>query len=57
MAVSVESDSDIKSSSESDDDTPLAKIAKRYKRRTNKGGKLAAYGVGFKRLTNDGFHF
>jgi hypothetical protein len=32
MAVPVETDSDIKSSSESDDDTPLAKIAKRYRR-------------------------
>ena len=32
MAVPVETDSDIKSSSESDDDTPLAKIAKRYNR-------------------------
>ena len=32
MTMPVETDSDIKSSSESDDDTPLAKIAKRYKR-------------------------
>ena len=32
MAMPVETDSDIKSSSESDDDTPLAKIAKRYRR-------------------------
>ena len=32
MAVPVETDSDIKSSSESDDDTPLAKLAKMYRR-------------------------
>jgi len=32
MAVPVESDSDIKSSSDSYEDTPLAKIAQRYKR-------------------------
>ena len=32
MAVPVETDSDIKCSSESDDDTPLAQIAKRYRR-------------------------
>ena len=32
LAVPVETDSDIKSSSESDDDTPLGKIAKRYRR-------------------------
>jgi heat shock protein HspQ len=33
MAVPVETDSDIKSSSESDDDTPLAKLAKMYRRK------------------------
>ena len=32
MAVPVETDSDITSSSESNDHTPLAKIAKRYRR-------------------------
>jgi hypothetical protein len=42
MAVPVETDSDIKSSSESDDDTPLAKIAKRYRRFPNFSSKLGS---------------